>query len=504
VNLPDTLSALPVMNQPLQAPGSCPMTHNLVYSLLRKTQAPADLILLSALSTYSLLLQGRVDVERPGVGVGPVSLFGLTIADSGERKSTVARLLERPVVEFQSRQNEEYAEKVASYEAETEIFQDAVKVLRKRISGRLKKELDVDDLKCQLVELRKQKPKKPRKIQMIFEDVTTEAIAVELNQGCGSAALVSDEGATILNGRIVQDLPRLNKLWSAERFNVTRKSSESFTVDDARLTVSIMAQPSAVAKFMKKRGDESLGIGFLARFLVCNPDSSQGTRLLRGSLEGDCDGYQDYLQRANEILCKKEGHVEKSKTGRNILRFTDEAKIYWEWLYNEIEKNLQINGRFQYARDHGSKLAENITRIAALLSCIEYGEDQKISIDVLKDAEVMGFYFSDVFLRCFESTPEYVKDLGALRDYLQGVRDDGRRFVRKNKIRQSGPSRMRNKPVLDFNLDELARLGEVSILVAHSGMVVVDLYPSYLHDDLQWSHFCLENRVPATDYKSLL
>jgi len=99
---------------------------------------------------------------------------------------------------------------------------------------------------------------------MIFEDVTTEAIAVELNQGSGSAALVSDEGATILNGRIVQDLPRLNKLWSAEPFNVTRKSSESFTVDDARLTVSIMAQPSAVAKFMKKRGDESLGIGFSA------------------------------------------------------------------------------------------------------------------------------------------------------------------------------------------------------------------------------------------------
>lgn len=504
MNLPSTLPALPVMNQPLQAPGSCPMTHNLVHSLWRKTQAPPDLILLSALSTYSLLLQGRIDVERPGVGLGPVSLFGLTIAESGERKSTVARLLEKPVVEFQASQNEEYAEKMATYEAETEVFQDAVKVLRKKISGRLKKELSVEDLKLQLVELRKHEPKKPRKFQMIFEDVTTEAIALELNHGCGSAALVSDEGATILNGRIVQDLPRLNKLWSAEPFNVTRKSSESFTVSDARLTVSLMAQPSAVDKFMKKRGDESRGIGFLARFLVCSPSSSQGTRLLRGALEGDCDGYQSYLQRANEILRATKGNIEISRDNKKILRFTEEAKTYWEWLYNKIEQNLQINGRFQYAKDHGSKLAENITRIAALLSCIEYGEEREISVEVLKDAEVMGFFFSDVFLRCFESTPEYVKDLAALRDYLQDVRDDGRRFVRKNKVRQSGPSRMRNKLVLDANLDELARLGEVSILVTNSGMVVVDLYPFYPQDYFQWNNFCLENRVQVRSDNDLL
>jgi len=63
---------------------------------------------------------------------------------------------------------------------------------------------------------------------------------------------------------------------------------------------------------------------------------------------------------------------------------------------------------------------------------------------------------------------------------------------------------MRNKPVLDFNLNELARLGEISILVAHSGMVVVDLYPRYPHDDFQWNNFCLENRAPATDNKKLV
>ena len=50
----------------------------------------------------------------------------------------------------------------------------------------------------------------------------------------------------------------------------------------------------------------------------------------------------------------------------------------------------------------------------------------------------MGFFFSDVFLRYFESTPEYVKDLAALRDYLQSVRDDGRRFVRKIRFAKAG------------------------------------------------------------------
>tara|TARA_R110000823_G_C15942904_1_gene500643 strand:- start:775 stop:2265 length:1491 start_codon:yes stop_codon:yes gene_type:complete len=495
LNAPNGLPVLPEMNQPLQRPSSCPLTAELVGSLILSTQAPPDLILIGVLSTYSILSQGLINAERPGVGVGPPSLYTIGISDSGERKSTVFKKLLQPIVEFQKRQNDEHAQRLAYYEAEAEVFDEALKILKKKISDRLKKGLSVEELTQQLGALKREEPMKPKNVQLIFEDATTEAIARELSEGWGSAALVSDEGATILNGRIAQDLPRINKLWAADPFAVNRASSDSFTVEDARLTLAIMAQPSAIDKFMKKRGDESLGIGFLARFLVCNPSSTQGSRFLTGSFEGDEDGYKNYLKRANEILRKVKSSIEDSGTQKKVIRFSEEAKHYWIDLYNRIEANLQVNGRFQHARDHGSKLAENIARIAALLSYIEYGEDEPIPLGVLMDAETMGFYFSDVFLRYFQSLPEYLKDVSSLRDHFESVREDGRRYLRKNRIRQSGPSRMRDKYVLNYTLDSLMQFREISILVANSGMVIVDLYPGFPHDAEQWRIFCIENEV---------
>ena len=51
------------------------------------TLAPAPIPAASALATASLAVQGFSDVETLG-GTRPVSLFALTIAQSGERKSS--------------------------------------------------------------------------------------------------------------------------------------------------------------------------------------------------------------------------------------------------------------------------------------------------------------------------------------------------------------------------------------------------------------------------------
>jgi len=51
-------------------------------------QAPMALVSASALSVLSIAAQGQVDVRRDAQLVGPVSLYLLAVADSGERKST--------------------------------------------------------------------------------------------------------------------------------------------------------------------------------------------------------------------------------------------------------------------------------------------------------------------------------------------------------------------------------------------------------------------------------
>lgn len=135
----ESIHRLPYMGEALHKPNNCPKTVSLVNSLLEKTQAPVDMVLMSVLSSYSMLLQGIIDVERPEVGRGPVSLFTLTIAESGERKSTVSNLLERPVVDFQLSENEKYKERIAEYELELEIHEEEVAYLRRLISKELRR-----------------------------------------------------------------------------------------------------------------------------------------------------------------------------------------------------------------------------------------------------------------------------------------------------------------------------------------------------------------------------
>lgn len=67
-------------------------------------EAPAALIASSALAAASLATQTEFNVERD-VGLdGPISLYFITIAESGERKSAVDRLFFKAAREFENAQ----------------------------------------------------------------------------------------------------------------------------------------------------------------------------------------------------------------------------------------------------------------------------------------------------------------------------------------------------------------------------------------------------------------
>lgn len=206
------------------------------------------------------------------------------------------------------------------------------------------------------------------------------------------------------------------------------------------------------------------------------------------------DGYQEYLVNAKCILNKLKDHINNG-VERSVVRLSPEAQSYWVRLYNEIESNLKVGGRFEHARDHGSKLAENIVRKAALLTYIELGEGEDIPLRILKDAERIAFYFSDVYLRCFAVQPEYLKDLQALSEYFQTLREDGERYIRKNKIRQSGPNRLRAKSNMDAAVSMAVNNNEISVLNTDTGMLVVDLCPGRRFDQYQWGEFLCKNRL---------
>ena len=76
----------------------------------KATGAPIALAAQSALSVAALAVQGHADVETLG-GISPTSLYALTIAKSGERKSTVDGLFMRAMKDFEREKAREYPAK---------------------------------------------------------------------------------------------------------------------------------------------------------------------------------------------------------------------------------------------------------------------------------------------------------------------------------------------------------------------------------------------------------
>ena len=89
-----------------------------VYEVHHFVQAPLSLVAASALSALSLSCQGLADVRRASNLEGPISLNLITIAASGERKSTADRLFMKPIQQFQSEREQEMAPDLARYRAQ--------------------------------------------------------------------------------------------------------------------------------------------------------------------------------------------------------------------------------------------------------------------------------------------------------------------------------------------------------------------------------------------------
>ncbi|HDY5064847.1 TPA: DUF3987 domain-containing protein, partial [Pseudomonas aeruginosa] len=135
------------------------------------------------------------------------------------------------------------------------------------------------------------------------------------------------------------------------------------------------------------------------------------------------------------------------------------------------EGEIKRGGRFEGAGDLASKLADNISRVAALVHIFE-GEGDEISLEALRFSIDFCAWCSDEFYRIFMPPKESELDAKELLDWLKGCWDKGFYEVRKNTILQYGPRRLRSKERLDAALAELESTGDVSVFKRDRSWIV--------------------------------
>jgi len=349
---------------------------NAIYEVEQHTQAPQALIAASALGVISLACQNRIDVCRLNNLRGPVSLFLLTLAESGERKSTVDKLLMEPLYQLEENLFEKYTHDLTVWRNDEAIFNIEKKSLMSKLKSEIRRNKDHLATNEKLKVLLASHPKSPVRFKQIFNDATPAAIKDYLCGYWRSVGIMSDEAGTIFNGYTLNELPFINKMWDGAMFPVERKSEPEKLIRDARMTLSLMVQPNIFKGYIKRKGDMAKGIGFFARCLICQPGSTQGNRQITSPVVST-----EYLPIFHQRLMKivNESIARNNENDRLCLRFTVEAEKRWIAFSNNVEYEMGILGRLSNFKDYASKMAENMARIAALLHHFN-GDEGDISL----------------------------------------------------------------------------------------------------------------------------
>ena len=431
-------------------------------------QAPVPLVAGSALAALSLACQALIDAQRAEKLQGPVGLFLLSIADSGERKTTCDGFFSTPIRHYEEEQAEAAKPGIDRHKADLDAWTAERDGLLSAIKAASAKGKDTGQTKASLARLQGDRPEPPRVPRLMLGDETPENLAWGLARGWPSAGVLSSEAGLIFGSHgmgkdsVLRNLGLLDILWDGGSHSFGRKTSESFTVRGARLTVGLQVQEAALHDFFERTGKLARGVGFLARFLLAWPDSTQGHRPFVEP-PPNWPRLAGYHARLTDILNTPAPIGNDGCLTPALLTLAPDAKRAWVFFHDAIESELADGGDLRDVRDVASKVADNAVRLAALFHLFEGGIGP-IGLDAFEGASRLAAWHLSEARRFFGeiALPAELADAARLDAWLIAYCRRERTFqVGKNHARQHGP--LRDGKQLDAAIRELYELDRLQV-----------------------------------------
>jgi putative DNA primase/helicase len=437
------------------------------------TKAPIPLVASSALAALSLAAQAHADVKRAEKLQGPAGLFLLTVADSGERKSTCDGFFMQAIRDYESEQAEAAKPLIRDHKAAMEAWEAKRGGIKEKIRQLAKAGKPTREQEVALCDLEHDKPVPSRVPRLIYGDATPEALKWNLAKGWPSGGVVSSEAGLVFGAHgmgkdsVMRNLATLNQLWDGVEIATERRTTESFTVRGARLTIALQVQEATLRNFFDRSGGLARGTGFLARFLLAWPDSTQGYRPFSDPPDS-WPALTRFNQRTAAVLELAVPIDEDGALSPPVLPLAAHTKAAWIAFHDAIERELRTGCELYDVRDVASKTADNAVRIAALFQLFEHGSGGAIGLAAFEGASRIAAWHLQEARRFYGELvlPEEQADAarldGWLLDYCQRVKTNivPRREVQRNVT----PGHLRQKTALDFALSELVEAGRVQLI----------------------------------------
>jgi putative DNA primase/helicase len=441
-------------------------------------KAPLPLVVSSALGALSVAIQAHVDIKRAERLTGPSSLFLLAIADSGERKTTCDGFFTSAIRQYEAEQSElaapllkDYAAHLAAWNAEREGLLSAIKDAGKK--GK-----DSSKLREDLKLLEHEKPEPPRVPRLILGDETPENLAYTLAKSYPSAGVVSSEAGVVFGAHgmgkdsVMRNMALLNLLWDGGSLSIGRRTSESFTVKGARLTVALQIQEATLRAFFERSGGLARGTGFLARFLVAWPESTQGYRPFTDPPD-TWPQLAAFNRRIAEILNTPAPLNDQGILEPLMLTFTPAAKHAWIEFHDALEIKLRSGGELCDVRDVASKTADNAARLAALFHVFAHGIGGAVGVDSFEGASRIAAWHLSEARRFFGelALPADMANAARLDAWLiRHARQEQTHIISKRQVLQYGP--LRDNAALMAALKELQELDRARLILEGNRKII--------------------------------
>lgn len=385
--------------EPYPLDGLGPILEGAAKAIVDKIQCPDAIAAASALATASYAAQSLVDVILPyGSGARPTSLFFVSVAASGDRKSAADSLAIKPIRLREKELKERYDQDIVDYRRAKKIYDYKIAQAEKN-----------KEIETKLLEVGDE-PTAPRVPILTIDEPTIEGMHRLFEKGHPSLALFSDEGGSFLSGHAFQKENRLKSIanlsnnWDGAPIRRIRSGDGASVIYGCRLSVHLMMQPTAASLFLADPMAKDQGI--LSRILACQPTSIAGSRFHKPLGAGTLAALTMYEETLLELLrypTRRLIGMPNSLDPRG-LPFSSKATREFQLLTDEIERQLADGKPYEQIRGFANKLPENIARIAAVLAVVENAEADEINSDCLGRAALLGDFYASEALRQFEAS----------------------------------------------------------------------------------------------------
>ena len=416
------------------------------------TRAPIAIAGQSVLAAAALAAQAHADVELPTTQRhSPLSLFFLTIAESGERKSAVDGLALKSVRRREAELNEAHREELQAFRANKVIYDAKVAAAERVLKKPNAKDGEKTGAEADLRALCE--PPDPPLIPMLTcPDPTFEGYVKLTATGQPALGLFSDEGGSFIGGHGMKQDDRLKTasalcdLWGGEPIKRVRATDGVMTLFGRRLSIHLMAQSMVAWRLL---GDEELANqGLLSRLLTTFPKSTMGTRYFKEPSDQARRDLASYDNTLWEVLTApqplRKGSQNELKPRR--LSVSPAAANLAIAFSDHIEAQLGRDGELAPISGFANKAVEHACRLAGVIEIFADLDAAEISAERMEGAiELVQHYLAETMrLRDAASIPKHLIEAMRLWNWIQEKWTEPAIFP--TPIYKNGPLRsLRNK-----------------------------------------------------------